>query len=37
MSDGNEKRPQIKLFWSVSTKTKTYTSVDTYKGSFKGV
>jgi len=34
MSDGSEERPQTKMFWSVSTKTRTYSSVNTCKGSF---
>jgi len=28
MSDGSKKHPQTKMLWSVSTKTRTYTSVD---------
>ena len=37
MSDGSEKRPQPKMLWSVSTKTRTYASVNTLKGLFKVV
>ena len=33
MSDGSEERLQTKMFWSISTKTRTYTSVNTCKGS----
>jgi len=33
MSDGSEKRPLTKSFWSVSTKTRTFASVNTSKGS----
>ena len=29
MSDGREERPQTKMFWSISTKTRTYMSVNT--------
>jgi len=35
MSDRSEKRAQIKMFWSVSTKNETYTSLYTCKESFK--
>jgi len=31
MSDGSEERPQTKMFWSRSTKTRTYASVNTCK------
>ena len=34
MSDESEERPQTKMLSSVSTKTWTYTSVNTCKGSF---
>jgi len=30
MPDRSEKRPQTKMFWSVSTKTRTYPSVYIY-------
>jgi len=30
----SEKRPQTKMVWSLSTKTRTYASVNTCKGSF---
>ena len=35
MSDGSEKRPLTKMLWSVSIKTRTFTSVNTCNGSFK--
>ena len=34
MSDGSEKRTLTKMFWSVSTKTRTYITVNTCKESF---
>jgi len=37
MSDGSEERPQTKMCWSISTKTRTYTSVNTFKDLFKVV
>ena len=30
----SEERPQTKMFWSISTKTRTYASVNSCKGSF---
>ena len=35
MSDGSEKRPLTKKLWSVSTKTRTFASVNTCNGFFK--
>ena len=35
MSDGSEKRPLTKMFWSVYIKTRTFASVNTCNGSFQ--
>ena len=34
MSDGSEKRPLTKMLWSVSIKTRTFSSVNTCNGFF---
>jgi len=34
MSDGSEKRPLTKTLWSVSIKTRTFSSVNTCNGTF---